>query len=296
MDNLHRFLEYLVSEKHFSEHTKIAYENDIKSFKDFISKEYELNDVTQSTYQMVRSWTAAMMNEKQQTTTVRRKLSALKTFFKYLEREQIISSNPLQKVITPKLSKPLPEFIPESQMEHLFDSHLFSEDFSGLRDRVMLEMLYATGMRRSELINLKDVDIDLHQNQIRVLGKGNKERIIPLLTTIKPLILLYRQERNRLFERKTECFLITDSGEKMYDKFVYRKSKHYISLITTIKHNSPHILRHTFATHLLNGGAEIDAVKELLGHSSLSATQVYTHNTAEKLKKVYRQAHPRAIN
>lgn len=294
MDNLYHFLEYLISEKHFSEHTKIAYENDITSFQVFLKKEYELDEVTQCTHLMIRSWAAEMMNEKQKTTTIRRKLSALKSFFRFLEREQIIDANPMQKVITPKLTKPLPDFIPESQVENLFDPHLFPEDFSGIRDRLMLEMLYATGIRRSELICLKDTDIDLQQNQIRVLGKGNKERIIPLINMMIPLILAYRQERDRLFERKTNCFFITDSGNKLYDKFVYRKAQHYISLITTTKHNSPHVLRHTFATHLLNEGAEINAVKELLGHASLAATQVYTHNTAEKLKKVYRQAHPRA--
>lgn len=294
MDNLDRFLEYLLSEKHFSEHTKVAYENDISSFKVFLKNDYECNDIIQCTPLMIRSWAAKMMSESQKSTTVRRKLSALRSFFKYLEREQIIETNPMQKVITPKLVKPLPDFIPESQIDHLLDPHLFPEDFSGIRDRLMLEMLYATGVRRSELINLKDRDIDLHQNQITVLGKGNKERIIPLISKMNALIVSYLQERDKLFERKTESFLITDAGKKLYDNFVYRKAQHYISLITTIKHNSPHVLRHTFATHLLNEGAEINAVKELLGHASLAATQVYTHNTAEKLKKVYKQAHPRA--
>ena len=228
----------------------------------------------------------------------------LKSFYKFLLREGRVSINPMRKIISPRTSKQLPSFVEKEKMEKLFEKINFGEGFPALRDRLILEILYATGMRLSELINLKETDIDFHQSTLKVLGKRNKERLIPFSNKFADLLKTYLHGKKSWLEKgefvrpsgtlEDLWLLVTDSGKKAYPRFIYRAVTKYLSQVTTLQKISPHVLRHTFATHLLNNGAELNAVKELLGHANLSATQVYTHNTIEKLKKIYKQAHPKA--
>lgn len=293
--NISSFIQYLQFEKRCSAHTITAYQNDLIQFFSFLEKQYEIKDISTVCYQQIRSWTVQMMNEKISASSINRKLSTLKTYFKFLIKKGEIEKNPMQKVISPKTAKRLPVFVDEKSTENLFQQINFGEGFSGLRDKLILEILYATGMRRAELMGLTNRSVDLKSCQLKVLGKGNKERIIPFENHLQILIKQYNSEKNKTFEIMNHDFLlVTDDGEKMYPQFVYRTVKKYLSLITTVEKKSPHILRHTFATHLLNNGAEINAIKELLGHASLAATQVYTHNTIDKLKEIYKQAHPKA--
>ena len=227
--------------------------------------------------------------------TANRKISALKTYFKYLLKEGIITVNPVAKVLTPKSDKKLPVFVNENQMNHLLDDIEFGDDFSGFRNRLIIETFYNTGARLSELISLKVTDVDFSQQVMKVLGKRNKERIIPLSSSFSDLLEKYSQTREVTFPNDgNEWLFLTGTGKKLYPRLVYRIVNRFLSLVTTLDKKSPHILRHTFATHILNQGADLNAIKELLGHANLSATEVYTHNTFEKLKSVYKQAHPRA--
>jgi integrase/recombinase XerC len=216
-------------------------------------------------------------------------------FFRYLRKEGIVKSDPLEKVVLPKRRKRLPQFVSEESLDSLLDNNNFGDDFSGIRNRAIIEMLYLTGMRRSEMINLRNTDIDLHEAVIKVTGKRNKQRIIPLTKPFTKELENYIIIRDKIgTSGNGDWFFITEKGNKLYDKYVYNIVKGYLSMVTTIEKKSPHVLRHTFATHMLNRGADLNAIKELLGHANLSATQVYTHNTFEKLKKIYKQAHPRA--
>jgi integrase/recombinase XerC len=227
--------------------------------------------------------------------TTNRKISALKTYFRYLLKEGVITINPVTKVLTPKSVKKLPVFVKEPQMDHLLDDIEFGDDYGGFRNRVIIETFYNTGARLSELINLKVADVNLSQQVLKVLGKRNKERIIPLSQRFSGLLEQYMHVRDTSFHGAANGWLfLTDKGNKLYPRLVYRVVRHFLSLVTTSDKKSPHVLRHTFATHMLNQGADLNAIKELLGHANLSATEVYTHNTFEKLKSVYKQAHPRA--
>lgn len=227
--------------------------------------------------------------------SVNRKISTLKTFFKFLLRENNIKSNPMDKVISPKSSKKLPSFVEEAQIIKLLDEFSFGDDFAGVRNKTIIEMFYNTGIRLSELIGIKHQDVDINNNTIKVLGKRNKERILPLQVSFIKSLRQYMEIKTSQFpELQHDCFFVTDKGNKMYEKFVYRIVNKYLNFVTTIEKKSPHILRHTFATHMLNHGADLNTIKELLGHANLAATQVYTHNTFEKLKSIYKQAHPRA--
>ncbi len=287
------FLQYIRFEKRFSANTVLAYENDLKQFFEFQKKLYEVEapgDVNQS---MVRSWMVSMMENGVGARSVNRKITSLKTFYKFLLRRGDVKTNPLLKVISPKVSKRLPVFVDEAKMKLLFTEVNFGDGFDAIRDRLILELLYATGMRRAELIGLTDERIDLYQCQVKVLGKRNKERIIPFTSKLKDLIEEYLIARKEIAPFPTS-FFVSSKGISMYPKMVYRIVTERLSAVTTLDKKSPHILRHTFATHMLNHGADINSVKELLGHANLSATQVYTHNTIEKLKEVYKQAHPRA--
>ena len=291
-----KFKRYLEFEKRYSTHTLKAYQKDIEQFFSFLKETYAIESAKLINQVIIRSWLISLKEESISTRTINRKISCLKTFFRFLIKEGEIIDNPMLKILSPKTSKKLPIFIEEEKMEMLFDEVDFGEGFEATRDRLILDILYSTGIRLSELINLKLEDIDFQKYQIKVLGKRNKERIIPFSKGINNLILNYITLKNNYFSNRiTDSYLfLSKTGKKAYPKLIYRVVNNYLSKITTLKKLSPHVLRHTFATHMLNNGAELNAIKELLGHANLSATQIYTHNSIEKLKKVYKQAHPRA--
>ncbi len=272
-----------------------SYESDLTQFFQFTADQYGHQDIHRIDHKGVRNWMISMMDDNMSARSVNRKITTLKSFYKYLMREGIVQSTPMDKILTPKQSKKLPEFVEVEKMNELLDRHEFGDDFSGMRNRLIIELLYATGMRRAELIHLADRDFDLESMTVKVLGKRNKERVIPFTKELKQNIEKYIEARNAFLETaEPDHFFLTDRGSKIYESLVYRVVKKHLELITTIEKRSPHILRHTFATHMLNRGADLNAIKELLGHANLSATQIYTHNTFEKLKQIYKQAHPRA--
>ncbi len=295
MTSKESFLQYLGSEKRYSAHTVRSYKNDLAQYISFLSLQYPELTPENVTFRAVRSWIVSMLGNKYSSVSVHRKISCLRAFYRYLRKEGVISTDPMEKIVLPRKTKKLPVFIGEEDMERLLDSFAFGEDFSGARNRAIIEILYTTGMRKSELTGLRDSDVDLEAALVKVTGKRNKQRIMPLLKTIIPSLYEYRKLRDEAVSvRPGDWFLITDKGNKLYDKYVYNIVNQYLSMVTTIEKKSPHILRHTFATHMLNRGADLNSIKEFLGHANLSATQVYTHNTFEKLKKIYKQAHPRA--
>ena len=285
-----KFIKYLTAEKRFSEHTITSYSTDLDQFSIFLFEEYQISEeVTEISFQIVRSWIASLLEKGVTPRSVNRKISTLKTYFKFLIRENVISESPMLKIIAPKSKKRLPVFIEENQIENLLNEVEFDEGFIGERDKLIIELFYVTGIRLSELINIKILDINVSNSLIKVLGKRNKERLIPLSINIVNELQTFVKKHN------LNNYLFTNlGGTKVYTKLVYRVVKKYIGKISSVNKKSPHILRHTFATHMLNNGADINAIKEILGHANLSATQVYTHNTIEKLKTVYKQAHPRA--
>lgn len=289
---LHLFFDYLSYEKKYSIHTVTSYKNDIAKFVAFINPQNEIIAAEEINYQQIRAWVSELIKQKIAARSINRKLSALKSFFKFLQRQQIIDINPMSKISGPKTPKRLPSFIDEHQMQDLFTEVKFDEGFSGQRDKLILDILYQTGIRRSELTHLKELDVDLFSSTIKVLGKRNKERIIPISLPLKRNLEAYLQVKKEL-NLSNNMLLVNESGNTLSEQTVYKSVKKYLSQITTIQKKSPHVLRHTFATHLLNNGADINAVKDLLGHANLSATQIYTHNTIDKLKKSYKQAHPR---
>jgi len=289
-----RFKNYLQFEKRFSEHTLLAYIKDINQFESFIASS-DL-DFALVTHQHVRSWMVSLLELKCSARTINRKLSVLRSFYKFLQREKLLEKNPTLQVKAPKVAKRLPVIINEDKLNTLLDSDVpFSADFEGLRDRLVLEFLFGTGIRLAELIAIQPGDIDGYGQSVRIYGKRRKERIVPLYPSLVKLIDKYICEKNNLsFENISHGLIVTSTGKAAYPKLIYRIVKRYLAYITTNQKSSPHILRHTFATSLLNDGADLNAIKELLGHASLAATQVYTHNSAEKLKSIYKQAHPRA--
>lgn len=288
-----KFIQYIQFERRFSPHTIQAYKTDLDQFYNFLNTHYEISDIKATDHHIIRSWIVSLIEASVSTRTVNRKLSSLKSYFKFLLKEGILIENPMQKVLPPKSSKRLPVFIDEGAMNILLDEIEFGEDFNGKRDKLIIELLYFTGMRLNELINIKIEDLNFVKKTIKILGKRNKERILPLNFKIVNRIEDYMVMRNE--ENTQENYLfITNSGKKLYEKFVYRVVNSYLGMVSTINKKSPHILRHTFATHMLNNGADLNAIKEILGHANLSATQIYTHNTIEKLKRVYNKAHPKA--
>jgi integrase/recombinase XerC len=290
-----QFLTYLKTEKRYSSHTLKAYQNDLQQFGLFISGEEGIIPGAVG-HKQIRLWIVHLMESGVSPRTIRRKVSSLGSYFRYLVRKGILPSNPLVKVSLPKWGRPLPEFIPENNLDYLFDNIHFGDDYSGHRDRVMLELLYFTGIRRSELVRLNNSDVDTAELKIKVHGKGGKERFVPLSRQFASVLLDFRTKKESLFGTASpfDPFFVTGDNKRLYPELVYRVVRKYLLLVAGAGKKSPHILRHSFATHMLNNGADLNAIKELLGHANLNATQVYTHNSFEKLKKIYKQAHPRA--
>lgn len=290
-----RFLKYIEYQKKYSSHTVNAYATDLNNFYIFCFENeiIKTEDEIISDYKIIRQWIAFLSSQGISAKTINRKLSTLRSFYNFLLRENLIDSNPILKITRLKTEKKLPEFVSDEKMNLLLDSNVFSENFEGLRNQLLLEILYGTGMRRAELINLSINDIDINKKNVKVTGKRNKQRIIPFPDILSELLKKYILLRKEI-ETDNEYLFLTKSGKQIYPNLVYRIVNKYLSFISTQKKKSPHTLRHTYATSLLNNGADINAVKELLGHANLSATQIYTHNTFEKLNRIYKQAHPRA--
>ena len=288
------FLDYLRYERNYSEKTVLAYGADIKQLQEFSEEEYGKFDPLEVKAELVREWIVALMDKGYTSTSVNRKLSSLRSFYKYLLRQGQMEADPLLKVTGPKNKKPLPVFVRESEMDRLLDETDFGEGFKGCRDRLVIEMFYATGMRLSELIGLDDRDVDFSASLLKVTGKRNKQRLIPFGDELRKSMLEYIDIRNEAVRERSEAFFIRENGERLYKNLVYNLVKRNLSKVVTLKKRSPHVLRHTFATMMLNNEAELGAVKELLGHESIATTEIYTHTTFEELKKVYKQAHPRA--
>lgn len=292
--SLEAFVSYLSLEKNYSLHTVNAYQKDIKEFISFTASEYNDGKIEDIQYAVIRSWIVKLVNDGISNRTVNRKIASLKAYYKFLQKISVISLSPLAKHKALKTKKNLEVPFSELEMEKILKQIPFEKDFEGARDKLIIELLYATGIRRAELINLKLSDFNSTKTTLKVLGKRNKERILPLLPSILTLIDSYIAYRSKLqIIVDNDALLLTKSGHKIYETLVYRVVNKYLSMVSPKVKKSPHILRHTFATHLLNKGADLNAVKELLGHSSLASTQVYTHNSIAELKKVYSNAHPR---
>ena len=287
------FLKYLSFEKRYSQHTVEAYRKDLQQFTAYLASDFEINDLLQVKHPQIRGWVVTLMDDGLSPKSVNRKLATLKSFYKFLLAREYLEVNPTNQIKPLKTQKDLPSFMKEEEITNLLDRVDFSADFSGQRDKLLLELLYSTGIRLAELQGLKETDVNVYEKTIRVLGKRNKERIIPVGNSLIQLIGNYKNLKKEMGMNEGRL-LVTDAGEKLYPMFIYRKVKAYLSAVTTLSKKSPHVMRHTFATHLLNKGADLNAVKDLLGHTSLAATQVYTHNSIEKLKAAFDQAHPKA--
>ncbi len=288
------FLDYLLYERNYSEKTVTAYRSDILELQKFGEEQqgnltYKDVDAT-----LVREWMVSLMDKGEAPSTVNRKLSSVRTYFKYLLRKGLVAADPLRKVTGPKQKKALPVFVREEEMNRLLDEVEFDEGFEGCRDHTIIETFYATGMRRAELIGLNDGDVDFSASQIKVTGKRNKQRLIPFDAELRRSLQDYVNVRNESVPVRSDAFFVRKTGERLYPGLVEQLVKRYLSKVVTVKKRSPHVLRHSFATAMLNNGADLGAIKELLGHESLATTELYTHTTFEELKKVYNQAHPRA--
>jgi integrase/recombinase XerC len=287
------FIQYLRFEKRYSQHTAIAYEKDLQQFSQYLLEQFNLTEIEDVAHFHIRSWLAELKEDQNKARTLNRKISSLSSFFKYLMKQGVVQANPVRQLHALKLPERLPTFLKETEMEHVMEEQAFGEGFKGFTDRLICDLLYQTGMRRSELLSLKESDIEWSLRQIRILGKGNKERLVPVSAMILDTLKEYIEEKKNIENYDSNHLLILESGEPLYAGYVYRVVKQHLGTATTLKKKSPHVLRHTFATHLLNNGANIQAIKDLLGHSSLAATQVYTHINVEKLKEIHKLNHPR---
>ncbi len=291
------FIDYLQLEKNYSTHTVLAYENDLRDFSNFAEENFDYKDIKRVNYSIVRSWIVRLVDSGISNRTVNRKMSSLKTYYKFLLKTGQIEENPMAKHKSLKTNKKLQVPFSENEIDQVINLLAEEEGFVGLRNKLIVELFYATGMRRTELVNLKVADVSFYQNTLKVLGKRNKERIIPIIPSTLKTLEQYLDERSRLENIKDERYLLlSEKGVKIYETLVYRIINSYFSKASEKVKKSPHILRHSFATHLLNEGADLNAVKELLGHASLASTQVYTHNSIAQLKQVYKSAHPRNSN
>lgn len=285
---LESFLNYLSYEKRSSKHTITSYKNDLEHFVSFIDTMH----INECTERDIRAWIVSLSERKLSPRSINRKITSVRSLYLFLQKTETVRINPAKKIRSLRTNKRLPSFVEQDAIHTLFDRIDFGEGFQAIRDKTVLELLYATGMRRAELRELKLSSLDVRANTIRVIGKRNKERIVPIIPETMEHIQAYITERNKIADSH-DYLIITDSGKKAYDNMIYRIVKKHITKISTIDKKSPHVLRHTFATHLLNQGADLQDIKELLGHANLSATQIYTHNTFEKLKDIYKQSHPR---
>ena len=289
------FLNYLQYQKRYSRHTIISYETDLTAFSHFLQTQYGETSIEDIKPAFIRTWLASLKELGNTSKTINRKISALKSFFKYQLKKEILQISPMEVISSPKNAKRLPQFVDKKDIDTLFTYVEFTDDWQGATERLILQILYNSGIRQAELINLQQNQIDINNTSIKVLGKGNKERIIPISNQLKSSIQSYIKLKKEQFPQDIEpCLLINKKGKKLYPRYVYDVVKKYLSMVTTIDKKSPHILRHSFATHLTNNGADINAIKELMGHSSLAATQIYTHNSIEKLKEAFKKAHPKA--
>ena len=288
-------MDYLHFEKRYSQHTIRSYGDDLRDFFAFVKDRFGLLTLADISSPLVRSWLASLKEDKLASKSINRKISSLKSFFKYQLRSAALTQSPMGNIISPKSSKRLPVYVEQKDIHTLFTNVTFEPTWKGRTDRLLLAVFYQTGMRLSELINLKESQVDQGNRALKVLGKGNKERIIPIGAPLAAELAAYALDKRTCFEKADLVYLlVSDKGRKLYPKSVYLTVHRYLGDITTLDKKSPHVLRHTFATHLTNGGADLNSVKELLGHSSLAATQVYTHNSIEKLKEIHKRAHPKA--
>jgi integrase/recombinase XerC len=295
MDHKESFLQFLKIEKRYSPHTVRSYLKDLDQFDNYLRLQNQSGNPDDITSHDVRSWIVSLIGDGYSPSSIHRKISSLRVFYRFLRKEGLATGDPLDKVVLPKTAKRLPVFVEEKALDRLLDDCRFDDGFKGLKDRAIIEMLYFTGIRRAELTGLRKSDVDLRSATVRVTGKRNKQRIIPLIDHFAVKLNDYSRARDAEFPDLTsEWFFVDNRGNKLYDKYVYNTVRKYLAMVTTIEKKSPHVLRHTFATHMLNHGADLNSIKEFLGHANLSATQIYTHNSFEKLRRIYKQAHPRA--
>ena len=293
--SIQEFINYLKFQKRYSQHTIISYQHDLTAFFDFLELQYGKTELPDIKPTFARSWLAQLKQQGMESRTITRKISTLKTFFKYQLKQQTISMSPMATVQSPKTSKRLPRFVEKEDMSTLLKDVDFPDTWEGRTEWLLIQLFYNTGIRQAELLGLKEMQVDKFNNSIKVLGKGSKERIIPVSKDFMMLLQEYMTAKRKNFENfDKDVLLVNGKGKKLNQRYVYNVVNKYLSMVTTIDKKSPHVLRHSFATHLMNNGADLNAVKELLGHSSLAATQVYTHNTIEKLKDIHKKAHPKA--
>lgn len=293
--SIQSFLDYLKYEKRYSAHTLTSYQTDLCDFFEYLKFQFGNILLKDITHNFIRSWLASLKDKGLSSKSINRKISSLKSFFKYHVRTETIAGTPMTKIISPKIGKRLPVFIKEGDTKKIVDAlNKSTESWKSLNAKMLITIFYETGMRLSELIGLREKQIDFSRSHIKALGKGNKERIIPVSPDVIKAIREYQQIKKKNFAQADDFLLVTEKGKKLYPKYAYLLVNHYLGPATTLDKKSPHVLRHTFATHLMNNGADLNAVKELLGHSSLASTQVYTHNTIEKLKDIHKKAHPKA--
>lgn len=294
---LERFIQYIKFEKRYSPHTVSAYQSDLDQFIHFLNHpDQTVSHPSEITHHQIRNWMVELMNQNLTARSVNRKIATLRKYFKFLVREEVITVNPASKINTPKIPKNLPVVVEDARLTQMLDNNdVFSDDFTGLRDKLVIELLFGTGIRLAELLGIKETDINTYEGTVKVLGKRNKQRIIPLNNELRELLLKYNDlKKSENFNNNSLTLIVTNKGANAYPKLIYLIVQKYLSYISTQSKRSPHVLRHTFATSLLNNGADLNAIKELLGHANLSATQIYTHNSVERLKSIYKQAHPKA--